>query len=77
MRFLCLFFFFFFTENKPLVTGPNQKVYRNGTLHIYKISKATDEGEYSCLAKNRAGQQAEGQTEFKVIGEFARLARIN
>ena len=35
------------------------------------VSKARDEGGYSCRAENRAGEAAEAEVQIDVIGELS------
>ncbi|KFM67166.1 Down syndrome cell adhesion molecule-like protein Dscam2, partial [Stegodyphus mimosarum] len=36
-----------------------QKAHDNGTLEVYHVERATDQGPYVCVATNRAGQTAQ------------------
>ncbi|CAG2162952.1 unnamed protein product, partial [Oppiella nova] len=43
-----------------------QKVHDNGTLEVYHIERATDEGLYTCVAKNKKGQTAQSTVYVRV-----------
>lgn len=46
-----------------------QRVYPNGTLIIEHIQKGTDEGIFTCHAKNRQGLTSTRDIQIKVIGK--------
>ena len=58
------------------MSDPTKKVFSNGTLVLLKVSKSRDKGRYSCMAKNRQGQRAEGSTELQVIGKCVRIRTV-
>ncbi|XP_022699734.1 Down syndrome cell adhesion molecule-like protein 1 homolog [Varroa jacobsoni] len=43
-------------ENIRLPYNHRQKVFTNGTLLVHDVERATDEGRYTCTAKNSQGQ---------------------
>ena len=57
-----------------MISGPNIKVFSNGTLSIESVSKERDRGTYSCVARNAKGQRAEAATTVDVIGESKKTA---
>ena len=59
----------FSTDHVPIISGPNIKVFSNGTLSMETVSKERDRGTYSCMARNARGQRAEGATTVDVIGK--------
>ncbi len=46
-----------------------QKVHDNGTLEVYHIERATDEGMYTCIARNKKGQTAQSSVFVQVTSE--------
>eukprot|EP00095_Tigriopus_kingsejongensis_P001845 maker-scaffold10_size831480-snap-gene-7.22 protein:Tk01845 transcript:maker-scaffold10_size831480-snap-gene-7.22-mRNA-1 annotation:"down syndrome cell adhesion molecule-like protein" len=57
-------------DGRILIRSPDLKVFpQNGTLIINSVSRSRDEGFYTCRARNRQGQGAEGSTNLKVIGK--------
>ena len=59
----------FFPDHIPVISGPDIKVYSNGTLDISTVSKDRDKGLYSCTARNGKGERAEGSAAIDVIGK--------
>ena len=45
-------------NGEPLITGDRHVIYNNGTLVIHNTTKS-DEGKYSCTAKNIEGEDSE------------------
>ncbi|XP_067138815.1 cell adhesion molecule Dscam1-like isoform X2 [Centruroides vittatus] len=43
-----------------------QKVHDNGTLEVHHVERATDEGPYTCVARNREGQSAQSTVLVRV-----------
>ncbi|XP_022248097.1 Down syndrome cell adhesion molecule-like protein Dscam2, partial [Limulus polyphemus] len=43
-----------------------QKVHKNGTLEVHHVERATDEGPYTCVARNKEGQSADSTAFVKV-----------
>lgn len=61
---------FYFLDGRTLIRSPDLRVFPdNGTLIINSVSRSRDEGFYTCRARNRQGQGAEGSTNLKVIGK--------
>ncbi|CAN7998424.1 unnamed protein product [Ixodes hexagonus] len=46
-------------EGVRLPYNHRQKVHDNGTLEVHHVERATDEGPYSCIAKDREGHSAQ------------------
>ncbi|KAM7292976.1 Down syndrome cell adhesion molecule homolog [Ixodes scapularis] len=46
-------------EGVRLPYNHRQKVHDNGTLEVHHVERATDEGPYSCVAKDREGHSAQ------------------
>ena len=62
---------YYFSDGRILTSDPNLKTFpSNGTLVINRVSRSRDAGVYSCRARNRQGQRAEGSTTLKVIGKW-------
>lgn len=58
------------TAGHRLPYNHRQKVYDNGTLEVYHIERATDEGLYTCIAKNKKGQTAQSSVYVRVQSQF-------
>ncbi|XP_059078554.1 cell adhesion molecule Dscam2-like [Tigriopus californicus] len=55
-------------DGRTLIRSPDLRVFpNNGTLIVNSVSRSRDEGFYTCRARNRQGQGAEGSTNLKVI----------
>lgn len=46
-----------------------QKTFPNGTLIVEAVQGSTDQGKYTCVARNREGYIARGDLDVQVIGE--------
>ena len=57
------------TAGHRLPYNHRQKVHDNGTLEVYHIERATDEGLYTCIAKNKKGQSAQSTVYVRVQSE--------
>lgn len=44
-----------------------QKVFNNGTLFVHDVERATDEGRYTCTAKNSQGQWQSNGVYIRVL----------
>lgn len=63
-------------ENVRLPTNMWQRVH-NGTLQIENVQRATDQGTYTCIARNRQNESSERSVAVKVLGEFIQTPIFN
>ena len=53
-----------------LPISQRQRLYPNGTFIVDEVSKETDEGQYSCTAKDRQGRSDSQTLSLRVMGKF-------
>lgn len=58
-----------YSDNIKLPTNMRQRV-SNGTLTIENIQRTSDQGTYTCTAKNKHNYTSQKSVEVKVLGEF-------
>lgn len=46
-------------DGQRLPYNHRQKVYDNGTFEIHHVERSSDEGFYTCLARNKQGQTSQ------------------
>lgn len=63
-------YFTLFAAGVRLPYNHRQKAYDNGTLEVYHVERATDQGPYVCVATNRDGQTAQSTVVVRVQGNF-------
>lgn len=49
----------FALDGQRLPYNHRQKVYDNGTFEIHHVERSSDEGFYTCLARNKQGQTSQ------------------
>lgn len=54
-----------------LPTNIRQRV-TNGTLTVENVQRASDQGTYSCTARNKQNYTAQRSVEIRVLGKFLR-----
>jgi hypothetical protein len=53
-----------------LPTNIRQRV-TNGTLTVENVQRASDQGTYSCTARNKQNYTAQRSVDIRVLGEFS------
>ena len=56
-------------DNRVLPINRRQRVYPNGTLVIENVQRASDQGTYTCVARNSQGYTSRGNLELQVMGK--------
>jgi hypothetical protein len=67
---------FYTTAGHRLPYNHRQKVHDNGTLEVYHIERATDEGLYTCIAKNKKGQTSQSSVYVRVQSKSINVLHI-
>lgn len=47
-----------------------QKTFHNGTLIVEAVQRSTDQGRYTCVARNSQAYTARGDLDVQVMGEY-------
>ncbi|KAG1675517.1 Down syndrome cell adhesion molecule-like protein Dscam2 [Nymphon striatum] len=55
-------------SNGGRIKSSRHNVNGNGTMEIFKVKKARDDGRYTCIVKGKHGKSATGQLWLKVLG---------
>jgi hypothetical protein len=59
----------FCIENVRLPYNHRQKVFPNGTLTVVDLERATDEGKYTCIARqSKESKSSQGSLYVQVLG---------
>ena len=58
--------FFFFKDSVRLPYNHRQKVFTNGTLTVNELERVTDEGIYTCIARNKEDVRSSAKTSFSL-----------
>jgi len=68
---LKIFSFFFIPDGIALPFNHRQKVFPNGTLIVHDLERSTDEGKYTCIARqNKDGKSASRSFHVRIAGKF-------
>ena len=57
------------TDSSQLPLDIRQIILANRTLKIVDVQRRQDSGQYKCVARNKAGQIAEGFIDVSVLGK--------
>lgn len=57
-------------DGRILPINRRQNVHPNGTLIVEAVERTSDQGRYTCVARNTQGYTARGDLDVQVMGEY-------
>lgn len=58
------------SDGRMLPINRRQKTFPNGTLIVEAVQRSTDQGRYTCVARNSQAYTARGDLDVQVMGEY-------
>lgn len=58
-----------FTDGRMLPINRRQHPHDNGTLIVEAVERSSDQGRYTCVARNTQGYTARGDLDVQVMGK--------
>lgn len=68
---------YFLLGGRVLPINRRQRVSESGELAISEVSRAADEGDYTCTATNKQGHASSQSLPLRVVGELSPVATIH
>lgn len=65
-----------FKDGRLLPINRRQKTFPNGTLIVEKVQRSSDQGRYTCVARNSQGYTARGDLDVQVMGKLSYFLHI-
>jgi hypothetical protein len=63
-------YFWFCVDGRVLPINHRQTVHPNGTLTVENVQQKSDQGTYTCQARNRQGLSDKGSVDISVMGKL-------
>lgn len=60
----------FCQAGRMLPINRRQKTFTNGSLIVEAVERNSDQGRYTCVARNSQGYTARGDLDVQVMGEY-------
>ncbi|KAB7494488.1 Hemicentin-1 [Armadillidium nasatum] len=63
-------------NGRLLPINRRQKTFPNGTLIVEKVQRSSDQGRYTCVARNSQGYTARGDLDVQVMDNFENILKL-